>query len=191
MDIEFPRRERDYVDLERVDQSLRDAAMIWLAHKIELYEDDTLVARAAHPLDAHVARVGSLVRHPTSRRSRTSRARRSPTTRRSSGSRGILDVLFEYPIQSDRSHFSIHMAFDRLGITRRHRAALHAAGRRRARLRARRRCGTRAARSALAPGGRCASSTSGSSTSSTASITCCSCSASSSRSAASGRSSRS
>ena len=31
MDIEFPRRERDYVDLERIDQSLRDASMIWLA----------------------------------------------------------------------------------------------------------------------------------------------------------------
>jgi hypothetical protein len=29
---------------------------------------------------------------------------------------GILDVLFEYPIQSDQSHFAIHMAFDRLGI---------------------------------------------------------------------------
>ena len=27
---------------------------------------------------------------------------------------GILDVLFEYPIQSDRSYFSIHAAFDRL-----------------------------------------------------------------------------
>src|SRR5205814_2171417 len=29
---------------------------------------------------------------------------------------GIMDVLFEYPIQSDQSHFAIHMAFDRLGI---------------------------------------------------------------------------
>src|SRR6185295_8175850 len=44
MDIEFPRKERDYVDLERVDQSLRDAAMIWLARKIELYEEGNLVA---------------------------------------------------------------------------------------------------------------------------------------------------
>src|SRR5712691_5589201 len=43
MDIEFPRRERDYVDLERIDQSLRDASMIWLARKIELYEEDALV----------------------------------------------------------------------------------------------------------------------------------------------------
>jgi hypothetical protein len=29
---------------------------------------------------------------------------------------GILDVLFEYPIESDRSRFSVHMAFERLGI---------------------------------------------------------------------------
>src|SRR5438067_6596664 len=43
MDIEFPRKERDYVDLARVDQSLRDASMIWLARKIELYENDALV----------------------------------------------------------------------------------------------------------------------------------------------------
>src|SRR6266513_5706390 len=42
MDIEFPRKERDYVDLDRVDQSLRDSAMIWLARKIELYEENTL-----------------------------------------------------------------------------------------------------------------------------------------------------
>src|SRR3954470_1422381 len=43
MDIEFPRKGGDYVDLEHVDQSLRDAAMIWLARKIDLYEEDTLL----------------------------------------------------------------------------------------------------------------------------------------------------
>src|SRR6266566_5064005 len=31
------------VDIERIDQSLRDASMIWLARKIELYEEDALV----------------------------------------------------------------------------------------------------------------------------------------------------
>ena len=30
---------------------------------------------------------------------------------------GMLDVLFEYPIQSDRSHFSIDAQFDRLALT--------------------------------------------------------------------------
>src|SRR4029079_625512 len=29
---------------------------------------------------------------------------------------GLLDVLFGYPFRSDQSHFSLHMAFDRLGI---------------------------------------------------------------------------
>src|SRR5262245_56710485 len=41
MDIEFPPRERAYVCVERVDAALRAAAMIWLAPRIELYEEDT------------------------------------------------------------------------------------------------------------------------------------------------------
>src|SRR5215470_14328815 len=44
MDIEFPRKERDFMDLARIDQSLRDASMIWLARKIELYEENALVS---------------------------------------------------------------------------------------------------------------------------------------------------
>jgi hypothetical protein len=40
MDVEFPRRPGDYVDLARVEPSLRDAARLWLASKIELFEDD-------------------------------------------------------------------------------------------------------------------------------------------------------
>src|SRR5215470_630861 len=43
MDVEFPRREQDYVDLARIDQSLHDAATVWLANKLELYEEDTLL----------------------------------------------------------------------------------------------------------------------------------------------------
>src|SRR5882724_8127031 len=41
MDVEFPHRERDFVDLARVDQSLRDAAKVALANNIDLYEGDT------------------------------------------------------------------------------------------------------------------------------------------------------
>jgi len=115
MDIEFPRKEGDYVDLDRVDQSLRDAAMIWLARKIELYEDDALVAdprivsarmslesdRSFESYDGAVAHVmGPALTNSTS----------------IFWEQGILDVLFDYPIRSDRSRFAIHMAFDRLGI---------------------------------------------------------------------------
>jgi hypothetical protein len=115
MDIEFPRKERDYVDLERVDQSLRDAATIWLARKIELYEEDTLLpdprilsTRMSLDSDRSFTSYEQALAHVT-----------GPALTNDTSifwEQGILDVLFEYPIQSDRSHFAIHMAFDRLGI---------------------------------------------------------------------------
>jgi hypothetical protein len=43
MDIEYPHRERDFVDLARVDQSLHDAATLALSNNLELYEGDTLL----------------------------------------------------------------------------------------------------------------------------------------------------
>ena len=115
MDIEFPRRERDYVDLDRVDQSLRDAAMIWLARKVELYEEDSLVpdprilsVRMSLESDRSFGSYDDALAHLNGPR----------LTNDTSifWEQGILDVLFDYPIQSERSHFAIHMAFDRLGI---------------------------------------------------------------------------
>jgi hypothetical protein len=115
MDIEFPRKERDYVDLERVDQSLRDAAMIWLARKIDLYEEDALLpdprilsTRMSLESDRSFSSYEQARAHVT-----------GPSLTNDTSifwEQGILDVLFEYPIQSDQSHFAIHMAFDRLGI---------------------------------------------------------------------------
>jgi HupE/UreJ protein len=115
MDIEFPRKERDFVDLEHVDQALRDASMIWLARKIELLEDDTalpqpriLSTRVALESDRSFASYEEALAHVT-----------GPALGNDVSifwEQGLLDVLFEYPIRSDQSHFSIHMAFDRLGI---------------------------------------------------------------------------
>jgi hypothetical protein len=115
MDIEFPRKERDFVDLERVDQALRDASMIWLARKIELLEEDTalpepkiLSTRIALESDRSFASYEEALAHVTG----------PPLGNDVSifWEQGLLDVLFEYPIRSDQSHFAIHMAFDRLGI---------------------------------------------------------------------------
>ena len=47
---------------------------------------------------------------------------------------GKLDVLFDYPIQSENSYFSIHAAFDRLALHEITTAAIPAARRRHARL---------------------------------------------------------
>jgi HupE / UreJ protein len=115
MDIEFPRKERDFMDLERIDQALRDASMIWLARKVELFEDDTLLpeprilsTRVALESDRSFASYEQALAHVT-----------GPALGNDVSifwEQGLLDVLFEYPIRYDRSHFAIHMAFDRLGI---------------------------------------------------------------------------
>jgi hypothetical protein len=115
MDIEFPRKERDFMDLERIDQSLRDASMIWLARKIELFEEDALVpdprilsTRVALESDRSFATYEEALAHVT-----------GPALGNDVSifwEQGLLDVLFEYPIRSDQSDFSLHLAFDRLGI---------------------------------------------------------------------------
>ncbi len=115
MDIEFPRREREYVDLARIDPSLRDAARIWLANKIELYEGDTRLAdprivstRLSLESDRSFATYEEALAHVT--------GPALPDSTTVFWEQGLLDVLFEYPIQSDRSRFSIHAAFDRLAL---------------------------------------------------------------------------
>jgi hypothetical protein len=116
MDVEFPRREREYVDLARIDPSLRDAARIWLANKIELYEGDT---RLSNPLivstrlslesDRSFATFDDALAHVT--------GPPLPDETAIFWEQGLLDVLFEYPIESDRSRFSIDARFDRLALS--------------------------------------------------------------------------
>jgi len=89
--------------------------MIWLARKVELFEDDTLLpeprilsTRVALESDRSFASYEQALAHVT-----------GPALGNDVSifwEQGLLDVLFEYPIRSDRSHFAIHMAFDRLGI---------------------------------------------------------------------------
>ena len=92
-------------------------SMVWLARKIELYNEDAPVAqprilstRVSLESDKSFDTYEHALAHVTG-------PALTNGTRRSSGSRGSSTSLFEYPIQSDRSHFAIHMAFDRLGIS--------------------------------------------------------------------------
>ncbi len=112
-DAEYPRRERDLVDLAKVDPFLRDAARIALLESLEIREGSRLLARPrivstrmSLDSDQSFASYGQALAHVM-----------GPPLSPSETlywEQGILDVLFEYPIQSDRSYFSIHAAFDRL-----------------------------------------------------------------------------
>ena len=115
MDIEFPRRERDFVDLSRVEVALRDAARVWVADKITLLEDDRrlpapriVAVRMSIESDRAFATYGEALRHVT--------GPPLPESTTLYWEQGLLDVLFEYPIRSDRSAFAIDAAFDRLAL---------------------------------------------------------------------------
>jgi HupE/UreJ protein len=114
-DIEFPRRERDFVDLAKADQSLRDAAMLALSNNMEIYEGDTLLsaprivaARMSLDGDKSFATYEGALAHV--------RGAPLPADTTIYWEQGILDVQFDYAIQSDTSYFSIHAAFDRFAL---------------------------------------------------------------------------
>jgi hypothetical protein len=116
MDVEFPRREGEYVDLTGVDPFLRDAARLWLANKIDLYETDALLTdptiistRFSLESDRSFTSYETALSHVT--------GPPLPGDTRIFWEQGLLDVLFEYPIQSDRSAFSVHARFDRLALS--------------------------------------------------------------------------
>lgn len=111
-DIEFPHRERDFVDLANVDRSLRDAATIALSNNMDIFEGDHLLlnprivsARMSLDSDRSFANFDAALAHVT--------GPPLPSQTNIYWEQGILDVLFEYRIESDRSLFSIHAAFDR------------------------------------------------------------------------------
>jgi hypothetical protein len=115
VDIEFPKRGPGYIDLARADSFLRDAATLWISDRIELFEDDVrlpaakvIATRISLPDDkAFTSYEGALAQ--------VMGARLSDETELY-WDQGMLDVLFEYPIRSDQSKFSIQSGLARLGI---------------------------------------------------------------------------
>jgi hypothetical protein len=112
-DVEFPEREKGYLDFDRVDPTLREAASLWVSDFIDVYEGDALLpkprvveTRLSLDSDPSFASYDLAVAHVMG-------------PKLTNGTtifwdQLMLDVLFEYPIQTDQSRFSIHPALDRL-----------------------------------------------------------------------------
>jgi len=114
-DVQYPRRENGYVDLQQVDFSLRTAAELWISSSLEIYEGDDrlpepaiVAARAVIQSDRSIASYEEFAAH-LSRPQNTD----DPTF---DWNQGLLDVFFDYAIRSDRSDFSIRPSLARLGI---------------------------------------------------------------------------
>lgn len=115
MDVEYPHRDRDFLELTRIDQSLRDAANVALINNMEIYEGDRLllnprIVSARMSLDSD--RSFSTYEGALARVSGPP----LPATTNLYWEQGILDVLIEYPIRSDGSLFSIHASFDKFSL---------------------------------------------------------------------------
>jgi hypothetical protein len=114
-DIEFPTRGPGFLDFARADSALRAAAARWIARDIELYEQGVLLAgqrlsavRVALPSDRSFASWDEALAHVT--------GRPLPEDTELYWDQGMLDVLFEYPIRSERSDFAIRLGLERLGL---------------------------------------------------------------------------
>jgi hypothetical protein len=113
-DIEFPMRGPGYLDLDHIDSRLNEAATLWVGNVIEVYEGD---ARLPNPevLQTHVSLESD--RSFTSYEDAIAHINgpRLPSSTELFWDQGMLDIHFDYPIQSDQSRFSIHPGLGRLG----------------------------------------------------------------------------
>jgi hypothetical protein len=113
-DVEFPERGPGYLDLDRIDTTLREAATLWISNSIEIYEGDARLptprvveTRASLESDRSFTSYDAALAHIT--------GPRLPSNTQVFWDQAMLDVLFDYPIHSDQSRFSIHPGLGRLG----------------------------------------------------------------------------
>ena len=114
-DVEFPLTPDGMLDIARGDQVLRDAATLWIARDLEMYEENTRLdvpriaaVRVSLPSDRSFATFETALAHVS-----------GPPMAADTAviwNQALFDVLLEYRIRSDRSTFSIKPSLARLGV---------------------------------------------------------------------------
>ncbi len=114
-DMQYPLRDGNYLLFPSIDSLLPDAARLWIADQVDVYEGTTKLADAtivaAHvalPSDRSFETYESAVAHVT--------GPGLPPGTQLAWQQAMMDVLFEYRISSDSSRFSINPELARLGV---------------------------------------------------------------------------
>jgi len=114
-DFKFPVRGPGYLDIARADSLLPDAARLWITGYVELFEGDVrlgheriVATRISLPSDRSFATYARAIEHLTTPP--------LPPATDLPWQQAMADVLFEYPISSDRSRFSIRPEWAHLGV---------------------------------------------------------------------------
>jgi hypothetical protein len=114
-DVNFPLNGPGYLDIARATPLLSDAARVWLAGDLHLYENDSplgdgriVAARVSLPSDRSFTSFDAAVAHATS----------APldTATQLIWKQAMLDVVLDYRIASDSSRFSIDPGLARLAV---------------------------------------------------------------------------
>ena len=114
-DMDVPTLTNGFLDLSRMGPTLQDAATLWIGDFVEIYENGqplpkarVAAARVSLPSDKSFATYDEAVAHLS--------APPLPDDTDLYWQDGLLDVRFEYPIQSDHSKFGIEPGLTRLGL---------------------------------------------------------------------------
>lgn len=114
-DISVPVHGPGYLEISKAEPAFRDAATLWISDFVELYENGQALPKPT--VQAVRAELPSS-RSFQSYESALAGVRSPPLPDDTNmyWEQGVLDVLFEYPITSDRSQFAIRPGFTRLGL---------------------------------------------------------------------------
>jgi len=114
-DVNFPESGPGYLVISQADKTIHDAAIIWIAREVTLYEngrpleDWTIEAvRLSLPSDKLADNFADAYQNIT--------RPRLPDSTDLHRDQALLDVLIQYPIESAESEFSIDAEFARLGL---------------------------------------------------------------------------
>ena len=112
-DLDFPETPQGYLDLERLASLLPDAAAVWIAGFVQLYEEKVRLpkprvaaTRISLPSDRSFTTFDEALAHFS--------APPLPNGANVVWNQVLFDVLLEYPIRSQGSSFSIRPGFERL-----------------------------------------------------------------------------
>jgi hypothetical protein len=112
-DLDFPERAGGYLDVEKLAPLLGDAAKVWIAGFVEIQEGGTRLpspwiaaTQVSLESDRSFGSFEAALHHVT--------GPKLSSSAHVVWNQVLLDVLLEYPIQSDRSRFSIRPGLERL-----------------------------------------------------------------------------
>jgi hypothetical protein len=113
-DVNFPESGPGYLVISEADQTLRDAAIIWIAREVTLYEN----GRPLEEWQIDAARLSLPSTSPGDNYADAYKnvlSPRLPDSMELHRDQAMLDVLIRYPIESATSEFSVDAKFARLG----------------------------------------------------------------------------